>query len=329
MFEAIQRLDLEGAIDVIEEDELDVCARNGVAPPRGMRKVEQRSELINFEDAYGMTPLLLACRIGAGRVVMGLLLRGADANKENKLGVTPLIACAKYGNVNAANALLKKGVGYDVAQVLRENKRGETAFDHILASAKSKLEPAFDAAAALEEDGNKTLLSFKRIRKDQSIRKRQVAVLVSKLVGGIRNAHNTGTARHLERTPLAAAVRLQAFVRGVLVFPLRCTPVIVGRSSPSDILVGADDDDEAEKSRPRLVSKRHLILHLDSLGAELVDLSTNGTYINGHRVDRSEPRRLAHGDVLALGARDGPRFTFYVKNRSTSATDGVRTSKNL
>lgn len=155
LFQALQRLDLEGVIDVIEADESDICKQLGARPPQGMRKVSERSPLTNVQDAYGQTPLLLACRIGAGRVVMGLLLRGADARLENKLGVTPLIACAQFGNVNAAKALLDKRLGHALPDVQYENKKGKTVFDHILPSSRSKLLPVLEQA--LQEKGTSTL----------------------------------------------------------------------------------------------------------------------------------------------------------------------------
>jgi adenylate cyclase len=50
------------------------------------------------------------------------------------------------------------------------------------------------------------------------------------------------------------------------------------------------------------VSREHLEVRVDpGRGAQLVDLSTNGTWVNGRRVERNEPIALVDGDVIELG----------------------------
>ncbi len=70
----------------------------------------------------------------------------------------------------------------------------------------------------------------------------------------------------------------------------------IGRSELSDIIINDD-----------LVSEQHCRLWMEvsaSTGAvrpQVVDLSTNGTSVNGHRLDRLVPTVLADGDELSLG----------------------------
>ncbi len=81
------------------------------------------------------------------------------------------------------------------------------------------------------------------------------------------------------------------------VIPLQREQMTLGRASDSDLCLP-----EAE------VSRHHAILELvlDAVGQAavcVVDLgSTNGTYINGHRMEvANDPRKLHPGDVLRVG----------------------------
>lgn len=143
MFLAIQAKDLEAVIDVIEEDE---AARCKVAP-KGIRKVHQISPLVNFEDPYGNYPLALACKIGAKRTVIGLILRGADSNFENKFGMTPLMVACQGGNANAVKALLRKPIPQcpPPAAVMYVNTKGLTAYDYVDTKSAAKILPLLDS----------------------------------------------------------------------------------------------------------------------------------------------------------------------------------------
>jgi hypothetical protein len=64
--------------------------------------------------------------------------------------------------------------------------------------------------------------------------------------------------------------------------------LVVGRDPAANLVLGDPS-----------ISRRHVELRRERDGWSIADLgSTNGTYVNGWRVDRA---RLAPGDVLALG----------------------------
>lgn len=75
-------------------------------------------------------------------------------------------------------------------------------------------------------------------------------------------------------------------------YPLTAPVVVVGRGTEADLRV----------SDPG-VSRRHAELHLDgAAGLSVVDLgSTNGTLVNGRRVDRA---RVQQGDTIRIGHTD-------------------------
>jgi hypothetical protein len=76
-------------------------------------------------------------------------------------------------------------------------------------------------------------------------------------------------------------------------FELNSAQVTVGRGGQNDIALPTDD----------YVSARHARFEPRQDGVWIQDLgSTNGTYLNGSRVDR--PRRLAPGDIVRVGDTD-------------------------
>ena len=62
----------------------------------------------------------------------------------------------------------------------------------------------------------------------------------------------------------------------------------------------------------KLVSKVHLRCQAsaDGVGATITDCSVNGTYVNGVRLPRDEPRELRLGDVVTLLSADSVDFAF-------------------
>jgi hypothetical protein len=76
-------------------------------------------------------------------------------------------------------------------------------------------------------------------------------------------------------------------------YPLDSAPVTLGRSGENDVPLA--NDDFASSSHARIEPRRDGIW-IDDIG------STNGTYVNGERVDG--PRRLRAGDVVRIGETD-------------------------
>lgn len=70
------------------------------------------------------------------------------------------------------------------------------------------------------------------------------------------------------------------------------------------------------------VSRDHLELSVDpARGALLVDVSTNGTRVNGRRVERGEPIPVVDGDVIELGAA---RLVFRAPELPEPALEAIR-----
>jgi pSer/pThr/pTyr-binding forkhead associated (FHA) protein len=74
-------------------------------------------------------------------------------------------------------------------------------------------------------------------------------------------------------------------------------PLVFGRDAASDVVVTSGD-----------VSRRHAEIQMGAEGYVLMDLSVNGTFVNGRRVGRSHV--LARADVLRIGTDE---FRFYAE----------------
>ncbi len=72
-------------------------------------------------------------------------------------------------------------------------------------------------------------------------------------------------------------------------------PLVLGRDAACDVVVPGND-----------VSRRHAQIELGEAGYVLVDTSTNGTFVNGARIEGS--RVLQRADVIRVGADE---FRFY------------------
>jgi hypothetical protein len=73
-------------------------------------------------------------------------------------------------------------------------------------------------------------------------------------------------------------------------FDLDSTPLTVGRGAQNDVSIEGDE----------FASARHVRVEPRRDGVWVSDVgSTNGTYVNGVRIDR--PRKLAQGDVVRVG----------------------------
>jgi pSer/pThr/pTyr-binding forkhead associated (FHA) protein len=76
-------------------------------------------------------------------------------------------------------------------------------------------------------------------------------------------------------------------------FELNSAQLTIGRGNQNDIAIGTDE----------YASARHARFEPRQDGVWVQDLgSTNGTYLNGTRLDR--PRRLSRGDIVRVGETD-------------------------
>ena len=75
---------------------------------------------------------------------------------------------------------------------------------------------------------------------------------------------------------------------------LRQGPNHVGRSRENDIMLATDNQ----------VSRYHATITWDGYNCTIIDLvSSNGTFINGERLDPKVPRLLRDGDRVEFGHR--------------------------
>ncbi|HJX48813.1 MAG TPA: FHA domain-containing protein [Gaiellaceae bacterium] len=73
-------------------------------------------------------------------------------------------------------------------------------------------------------------------------------------------------------------------------FPLDSRPLTVGRGAQNDVSIEGDE----------FASARHVRIEPRRDGVWVSDVgSTNGTFVNGERIDR--PRKLERGDVVRVG----------------------------
>jgi pSer/pThr/pTyr-binding forkhead associated (FHA) protein len=85
-------------------------------------------------------------------------------------------------------------------------------------------------------------------------------------------------------------------------------PLVFGRDASSDVVVTSGD-----------VSRRHAEIQVGPEGYVLVDLSVNGTFVNGRRVGKSH--RLSRADVIRIGTDE---FRFYADAAPPPAPMGPR-----
>lgn len=70
------------------------------------------------------------------------------------------------------------------------------------------------------------------------------------------------------------------------------------------------------------ISRDHLELRYEpGRGSVLIDTSTNGTWVNGRRVERGEPIALVDGDSIELG---GQQLVFHLSQPDEAIVDDVR-----
>jgi ankyrin repeat protein len=95
-------------------------------------------------NAYGITPLSLACTNGSAAMVGLLLKAGADPNAPIPGGETPLMTCSRTGKVDAVQVLLKAGAN----PAAKEKQHGQTALMWAAAEGNVDVVEALIAAGA-------------------------------------------------------------------------------------------------------------------------------------------------------------------------------------
>jgi hypothetical protein len=111
-------------------------------------------------------------------------------------------------------------------------------------------------------------------------------ILAPASMGGVRSA------RPGPRTGKLVVVKSPDLGEGSM-FELNSAQLTIGRGRQNDIAIGTDE----------YASARHARFEPRQDGVWVQDLgSTNGTYLNGARLDR--PRRLTQGDVVRVGETD-------------------------
>jgi pSer/pThr/pTyr-binding forkhead associated (FHA) protein len=83
-------------------------------------------------------------------------------------------------------------------------------------------------------------------------------------------------------------------------------PLVLGRDASCEVVVPGND-----------VSRRHAQIELGAAGYVIVDTSTNGTFVNGTRIEGS--RVLQRADVIRVGADE---FRFYADTAPPVVPDG-------
>eukprot|EP00948_MAST-09A_sp_MAST-9A-sp1_P000531 g531.t1 len=96
-----------------------------------MRILDEEVVDIDFEDAYGQTPLIEASRFNSTRHMEEMFILGADPDLMNNYGETALMAAVKASAVAAVQMLLVDKFGQDRCSVHMKNNFGKKASDYV------------------------------------------------------------------------------------------------------------------------------------------------------------------------------------------------------
>lgn len=102
--------------------------------------------------------------------------------------------------------------------------------------------------------------------------------------------------------------------------PLSSSPMTIGRIKPADAVIELDS-----------ISRNHARISRVGSGYSVEDLgSSNGTFINGERVQQGAPRSVTNGDIISLGADVELRMTVVLAVDGGIATmiEGAASSNN-
>ena len=181
---------------------------------------------INWEDTYGNTPLIAACRYGLAVPIRKLCDRGAEPDYENQFGMTPLIEACRGGHSKLLPLLMFDDKKRPRCSVDLRNKWGKTARDYAIECHREiKILPILDAGvgeqaaalAAIFGETSKTKEIVKKQKKPWPSPKQMAAKVKHKLLTPHRRFkewHYNKYQRDIDREN--AALVLQRFFRTMI-----------------------------------------------------------------------------------------------------------------
>ena len=130
---------------------------------------------VNWEDTYGNTPLIAACRYGLRVPIRKLIERGADADYENKFGMTPLIEACKAGYSLLIPTLLFDEQKRPRCSVDLTNMYGKTAKDYAIECGHAiKIVPLLEAGVGDQKAALEAIFGTSKKKKRESIDPRKI-----------------------------------------------------------------------------------------------------------------------------------------------------------
>ena len=130
---------------------------------------------VNWEDTYGNTPLIAACRYGLRVPIRKLIERGADADYENKFGMTPLIEACKAGYSLLIPTLLFDEQKRPRCSVDLTNMYGKTAKDYAIECGHAiKIVPLLEAGVGDQKAALEAIFGSSKKKKRESIDPRKI-----------------------------------------------------------------------------------------------------------------------------------------------------------
>eukprot|EP00947_MAST-08B_sp_MAST-8B-sp1_P000318 g318.t1 len=136
---------------VMSEEEFDARTAMSQALHRKdfaevFRLVDETNADPDWEDAYGKTPLIEACRYGLRVVVNELFERGAEGDYESQYGETALSCAAKHGYGHCFDVLLFDKFGNTRCTAAYVNRHGKNASDYAAEKGFNNLLDALEEA---------------------------------------------------------------------------------------------------------------------------------------------------------------------------------------
>ena len=129
---------------------------------------------INWEDTYGNTPLIAACRYGLRVPIMKLCRRGAEPDYENQFGMTALIEACRGGHSQLLPLLMFDDQKRPRCSVDLVNKWGKTARDYAIECGHSiKILPLLDASLADQQKALDNIFGGKKDEKKKEKKERK------------------------------------------------------------------------------------------------------------------------------------------------------------